>query len=165
MSFQTDTSTRGSQSEAQSGGQRTAPRRRPFPVYVLLAGILFQGVSGIAGGIGLLMDPTGESLGIPLEWLAASPFPDYTLPGAVLLVVLGIFPLVVFYGLLMGRPWGLMGAWLVGLALLVWLFVEILVIGYQAQPPLQLIYGVLGVLILAASILPAVRRFYRVGGS
>jgi len=60
-------------------------------------------------------------------------------------------------------PWSWPAALLPGIALLIWIGVEILVIGYQPQPPLQLIYGLVGLLILAVALLPAVRRFYRAG--
>ena len=47
----------------------------------LLFLLLFQGVSGMAGGVGLVADASGSTLGIPLEWLKGSPFPDYLIPG------------------------------------------------------------------------------------
>ncbi len=56
------------------------------------------------------------------------------------------------------RAWE--GALILGIALLIWIFVEILVIGYQADPPLQLIYGITGLLIIIFTLLPSVRKFY-----
>jgi hypothetical protein len=143
----------------------TARETRPVTAYLLMACMLFQGLSGLAGGFGLVMDPTGETLQIPLDWLAGSPFADYMIPGLVLFVVLGIFPLAVLYGLWTGRAWGWWGAVLVGVALMVWLLVEILIIGYQPQPPLQLIYGILGAAILVLAALPGVRKYYMIGRS
>lgn len=139
---------------------------RSISVYLLMAAVLFQGLSGIAGGIGLVGDPSGRSIGIPLNWLTGSPFADYLIPGLILLVGLGLFPLVVLYGLWTRRYWGWLGALLVGLALLVWIAVEVLIIGYQPQPPLQLIYGSLGVIIAVLALLPGVRSYYapRYGG-
>lgn len=131
----------------------TSESQRSVSTYLLMASLLLQGLSGIAGGIGLLMDPSGESLGIPLAWLAGSPFPDYTIPAIFLVVVLGVFPLIVLAGVWTGQAWGKMGSILVGLALLIWLGVEILVIGYQPSPPLQLIYGALGAVILVLALL------------
>lgn len=133
---------------------------RSVSVYLLMAALLFQGLSGVAGGIGLVGDPSGQSIGIPLSWLAGSPFDTYFIPGLILLTVLGLFPLVVLYGLWTRRYWGWIGALLVGLALLVWIAVEVLIIGYQPQPPLQLIYGSLGVVIVILALLPGVRGYY-----
>lgn len=120
--------------------------------------MVVQGLSGIAGGFGLLSDPTGTAIGIPLDWLRDSPFPDYLVPGAFLFTALGIAPLIVAFGLVRRRTWSWYGALAVGLTLLAWLVVEVLVIGYQPEPPLQLIYGVIGVVIVGLALLPAVRQ-------
>ena len=140
--------------------QMTVQQIRPTAVYLLTGAILVQGLSGVAGGIGLVLDPSGQSLGIPSSWLAGSPFADYLIPGLILLVVLGIVPLAVLYGLWTRQYWGWLGALLVGLALLIWIGVEILIIGYQPQPPLQLIYGVLGVVIVVLTLAPRVREYF-----
>lgn len=132
---------------------------RPVTLYVLMACLLFQGLSGILGGFMLVSDPSGESLQIPLNWLQGSPFNDYLIPGLVLLIVLGVFPLVVIYGLWVRASWAWLAALLVGIALLIWIGVEILVIGYQTQPPFQLIYGVLGIVIVVLTLLPRVRAY------
>jgi hypothetical protein len=128
-------------------------------VYLLIAGLAFQGLSGLLGGVGLLVDPTGALLRIPLQWLEGSPFESYLIPGLVLLLVLGVVPLIVLYGLWRRAAWSCLGAQLVAVALLVWIGVEVLVIGYQPEPPLQLIYGLLGVVLLVASLAPSVRRY------
>ncbi len=133
-------------------------RSRSLGLLVLMAALLLQGLSGIAGGIGLVLDPSGSSLQIPLSLLAGSPFENYLLPGLILLTVLGFVPLVAFYGLLQQRAWSWLLAVLVGVALIVWIAVEIAIIGYQADPPLQLIYGALGIVILVAGALPSTRR-------
>ncbi len=122
--------------------------------------IIFQGISGLSGGVGLVLDPTGESLRIPLSWLENSPFDDYLIPALILLIVLGLFPLVVFYGLLKKWSWSWYAALIVGAALIIWIGVEISIIGYHPQPPLQLIYGSLGLIILVFVLMPSVRRFY-----
>jgi hypothetical protein len=132
--------------------------RRPLAIRILLALLLFQGFSGVAGGWGLTSDPTGSAIGLDLEWLEGSPFPDYLIPGLVLLVILGIGPLVVMGGIL----WRLRRAWfaalLVGVALVVWIVVQVLVIGYVSRPPLQLVYGLLGLGIVVTTLLPSMRR-------
>ena len=119
---------------------------------ILIGVMAFQGLSGIAGGFGLMADPTGASLRIPLEWLEGSPFTDYLLPGIVLFFVLGVIPLGVVYGLWKGKTWSRLAAVAVGAALCIWIAVEIAVIGYQTEPPLQLIYGIVGIAILLLSL-------------
>lgn len=133
-------------------------RKRPVGLYLLMLVLLFQGLSGVAGGIGLISDPSGSTIKIPVEWLQGSPFNDYLIPGIILFTVLGIFPLAVLFGLWIGRSWSWFAALLVGLALIVWILVEILIIGYQPEPPLQLIYGIVGVIILVLVLLPSVKK-------
>jgi len=135
---------------------------RPIGVIILLILILFQALSGIAGGIGLVFDPSGESVGIPVSWLEGSPFSDYLVPGLILLFVLGVFPLVVFFGLLKKMHYSWLGSLLIAFGLIIWIGVEILIIGYQAKPPLQLIYGSLGLILLILTLLPSVRNYYRI---
>lgn len=144
-------------------GRDPGSGRRPAGLHALAAALLFQGVSGIGGGIGLIADPSGEAMGIPATWLRGSPFADYLVPGLVLVTLLGIAPLVVAAGLWRRREWSWVASVLVGGALLVWLAVEIAVIGYQPQPPLQLVYGVLGAVILGLTMLPSVRGHLRRG--
>lgn len=124
--------------------------------YVLLFALTFQGLSGVAGGAGLVGDPTGASLGIPIEWLDGSPFANYLAPGLVLLSVLGVLPLVVVAGMWRRASWAPPASLAIGLMLLFWLAVEVAVIGYQAEPPFQAIYALIGAAIVALSFIPAI---------
>ena len=125
--------------------------------YILEVLIFFQAASGLFGGGALILDPTGSLLQMPLDLLAPSPFSDYFIPGIILFWVLGVFPSVVFYGLLRRKRWAWLGTVLVGVALIIWIGVEIAFIGYHNEPPLQLIYGVEGILLLAIALLPSVQ--------
>jgi hypothetical protein len=139
----------------------TNHKSKPASIYILLILLIFQGISGFVGGIGLVMDPTGESLQIPLSWIENSPFEDYFIPGLILLTVLGLFPLVVLYALWRQLMWTWAGGLFVSIALIVWIGVEILIIGYQPQPPLQLIYGSVGLLLLIFLFLPSTQKFFK----
>lgn len=55
--------------------------------------------------------------------------------------------------------WSWLTVVLVGLMLTVWIAVEVLIIGYQPSPPLQLIYGLLGFLILALGLAPGLKPY------
>ena len=128
-----------------------------FIFLVLL--ILFQGLSGLAGGALLVIDPTGSLLNLPLEILKDSPFSSFLIPGIILLTVLGIFPIVAGWGLIKNKPWSFMGALLTGMMLLAWIIVEVLIIGYQDEPPLQALYGSVGALILLTLSAPSIRKY------
>jgi hypothetical protein len=134
--------------------------KKPISVIVLMVSVFFQALSGLGGGAFLIADPTGETLNLPLSFLSNSPFPDYFLPGIILFSVLGVYPLTVTAGLWKRKYWGWLGSILLGIALLIWIFVEIIMIGYQSEPPLQLIYGILGIVILFLALLPSTKNFF-----
>jgi hypothetical protein len=50
---------------------------------------VFIGIGGIAGGFGLVTEPSGSNLGFHVDLLSKSPFSDYLIPGLVLLAVNG----------------------------------------------------------------------------
>ena len=54
----------------------------------------------------------------------------------------------------------ILGSLILGFALLIWIIVEIIIIGYQSNPSLQLIYGILGIVILWVTNLSGVKKFY-----
>ncbi len=54
----------------------------------------FIGIGAVAGGLGLLLDPSGAKLGLPLELLKHTPFASFLIPGVVLLLVNGLGSLV-----------------------------------------------------------------------
>jgi hypothetical protein len=134
--------------------------KKPISAIFLIASVLFQALSGLVGSVFLITDPTGETLNLPLRFLSNSPFSDYLIPGIILFTVLGVYPLIVAAGIWKRKYWGWLGSILLGIALLIWIFVEIIMIGYQSEPPLQLIYGTLGIVILFLALLPSTKKFY-----
>ena len=51
---------------------------------------VFIGIGGVAGGFGLVTEPSGANLGFQVDLLSKSPFSDYLIPGLVLLLINGI---------------------------------------------------------------------------
>ncbi|HHP7239058.1 hypothetical protein [Longibacter sp.] len=137
---------------------------RPNATQLLSGMILFQAVSGIAGGTGLMVDPTGASLGIPNEWLTGSLFDSYLIPGLSLFIVLGWYPLAAWIAIRRRWNWAWPVAFSVGVALIIWIGVDIAIIGYHAEPPLQLISALLGLAILALALSPSIRDDLRPDG-
>lgn len=129
--------------------------------YILMALILFQGISGIFGGGALILDPGGAILQMPLSMLEGSPFETFLVPGIILFLVLGIFPATIFFGLWRRKRWAWMGAMFIGPALLAWIGVEIAIVGYHSEPPLQLVYGLVGLALFMLTLMPSVRYKFR----
>jgi hypothetical protein len=148
---------------------KTRSNVRPASVYWLVALLVFLAVSALFGGYGLVADPSGRQLQMSQEWLAATPFRDYLIPGLILFIVLGFITALA----LLTRPvWGWMRpfesryhehwSWLAsvasGVALLVWIIVQVVMVGPQSV--LQLIYGLLALTIIGVAYLTSVRRYY-----
>ena len=122
-----------------------APVRSIMPKWV-------RGPQDFVGGIALMAGPNGEIVPLPVRALAGSPFGDYFAPGAILFVILGLGPLGAAL-LAWRRHWSApFLAVAVGGALLIWLVVEIAIVGYSNHPPLQPFYLGLGVVIALVGV-------------
>jgi hypothetical protein len=137
------------------------PVNKPHTVNFLIFLLYFQGFSGITGGILLIIDPSGALLNLPLSWLSGSPFTNFLVPGYMLFLLLGFGTTLVASGVVMRKAWAWTGSVLTGIALIIWILTEIMIIGYHPQPPLQLIYGLTGILILSLSLSSGTRNYLR----
>ena len=109
-------------------------------------------IGALAGGLVLIVAPRGEVMPLPLSALAGSPFDTYLGPGLILFTVLGLGPLIAARLTWVRHPLAPLAAFVVGAALLIWVSVEIAIIGYSNEPPLQAIYLVLGVVITLVAL-------------
>ena len=117
-------------SDPESRTGRGYWRDRPFLVWVLLLLLFSLGIRGVLGGGQFLLAPSGDIVGVSTAELAGTPFRDYLLPGLILCSVLGVVPLVVTVGVYRGRRWSWFGSALVAIALVIWVGVEGIVIGF-----------------------------------
>jgi hypothetical protein len=131
-------------------------------VWALILGTGFLAVTALFGGLNLVRDPTGASIDlvipVDLSHLAGTPFADYLIPGVVLVVCLGLYPLVVLYGQVTRSPWAWVASGAMAVILLGWLAVEVALIGYIS--PLQPAYGVFGLALIALLAAPTVRAHF-----
>ena len=109
-------------------------------------------IGALGGGLILMLAPRGEILPLPLSALAGSPFDTYFVPGLILFGVLGLGPLIAARLAWLRHPLAPVAAFVVGAGLLIWVGVEVAIIGYSNEPPLQAIYAILGVAILLVAI-------------
>lgn len=152
----------------------TAGRSRlPLAPSLLAILVALQAVSGLGGGAVIVIDPSGGLIGLPLAALRRGPFVDFFVPGLVLLLVLGVVPAIVALGLwrrprwralgslerAFGEHWSWVGAGVVGVGLVVWLAVELWMVGPSW---LLVTYALLGLAIIVLALMPSTRGFYRV---
>ena len=103
---------------------------------VLLAGSYQNGVLIEAGGIGRF----------PLEWLANTPFSDYTFPALILAIVVGGSSLIGAVTIFTGREIGVLASLVAGLVLAGYTVVEVVMLR-QGISWIEGLYFVLGLLI------------------
>lgn len=146
--------------------------KKPFLLKLLIFFVLFQAISGIAGGIGLTFSPSGESIGLPISMIDNTLFNSFLIPGLFLLAILGIFPLILGYAMIKEPKWKLPNRlnvydnynylWAyslyLGLILVSWIIIQVYMVG--GENILQLIYGLLGALILVVSLSPQIMKYY-----
>ena len=109
-------------------------------------------IGALGGGLVLIVAPRGEIMPLPLSALAGSPFETYLGPGLILFTVLGLGPLIAARLAWIRHPLAPVAALVVGAALLIWVAVEIAIIGYSNEPPLQAIYLAMGVAITGVAL-------------
>ena len=93
---------------------------------------LIVGSGALYGGYGLLSDAAG--MGAQQTWLDGSPFPDYTVPGLFLLVVIGGGMLATSALAFLGRPEAAAAALGMGVVILAWGIIETLTVGWRGGP-------------------------------
>ena len=86
---------------------------------------VFIGLGAIGGGLGLILEPSGANLGIPLEALENSPFSTYLVPGIVLLTVNGLGSLVGAAASYARYPYAGHIAVALGLFLIAWITLQV----------------------------------------
>jgi hypothetical protein len=113
--------------------------------YLLGALLTFGAINAFAGGYYGL----SGAKGVPLEWLAGSPFSDYFIPSLILFVVVGGVFSFAAIAVFMRSRLARVSAFVAGTVVLVWIGVQLAIIGYVSwMQPTTLLAGVF-VLILA----------------
>lgn len=142
---------------------------RNFLIFLLF----FLGIGAFYGGGAFILDPSGNLLQMPLEALESSPFNNFLIPGIVLFLVLGVFPMFLIYALLK-KPenhlaemlnffhdmhWAWSFTIYQGFALVIWITLQVLFI--NAVHWIHTVYVFKGLIIIFLALLPGFRKNYR----
>ena len=112
--------------------------------------LAFTGISAIAGGGALMLDPSGESVDMPLDLLKHSPFKNFFLPGLILFTIIGLGCLVAF-GIVIKKARGYPFLVIfIGFALSIWISVQMLFI--RNVHFLHIVYGLIGIILIILGI-------------
>lgn len=146
--------------------------KKPFLIGVLIWLQILLGFGAIVSGGMLMLAPDGSLLQMPLSVMQDSPFPNFFVPGMILCVLLGVFPMCVAYGL-WKRPgwswpdavnpfkrmhWSWAGSLAAGVMVSIWLTVELIWVEVFF---LHILYYAWSGLILLITLLPGTRKYYR----
>ncbi len=106
----------------------------------------FLSITAVAGGVGLI----SGWITLPVEWLHGSPFRSYTIPGLVLLVVVGGGGLIATVTIWRRHELAALLSIVAGTIIMCFEVVEVLVVGSEAglMRSLQIFYFGLGLLIV-----------------
>lgn len=130
-----------------------ATQSQSLMIQYLLGGLLAFGALNAFGGgyYGL-----AGARGVPTEWLAGTPFSDYTVPSLILFVIVGGSFLVATVAVFGRARIARASALSAGAIVLVWIAVQVAMIGYVSwMQPATLIGGLLILLLAWALPKPA----------
>lgn len=88
--------------------------------------LFFLGFGGVYGGLMLISDPSGGKFGWSLELLNGTPFKSFLIPGILLLIANGLFPIFVAVSALMKKRHANTLILLQGGIVIIWLTVQLL---------------------------------------
>ena len=143
---------------------------RPASVWVLIFLLLFLGLNAAVAGGMFIIAPDGHLIQMPLSNLKNSPFSDFLVPGFLLFLFVGVYPMVIAYSL-WRRPtwqwpdllnpfkrmhWCWAGSLAAGVVPMIWIMVQI---QWVQASFLQVVVFGWGVLIVALTLLRSVRRY------
>lgn len=149
-------------------------KSKTVEIYILILTVAILALGAIYGGISLMNDPSGSTIKLPITLLEGKIFSNYLIPGVILFLVLGFFPLFLIFPLIFQPNWPIINklniyksyhwAWTYTLysaiILIIWINIQMMILGTGSV--IQGIFGLLGVALLILTLTPAVKRHYRI---
>lgn len=146
--------------------------KMPLAGKLLVVLQILLGIGAVFGGGALIIKPDGALMSMPSTILAGSPFKDFLIPGIILFIVLGVWPLITAVALTTRRQWptadklnlfaDLHWSWAyslyIGFALIIWITLETFFIHQVVL--IHVIYLFWGLAIQAVTLLPTVQKYY-----
>ena len=146
---------------------------RPITIWLLIILQFLLGFGAFVSGGMLAAAPEGLLMHMPLSMLQYSPFSNFLIPGIILALLLGLYPLAIAYAL-WRKPawrwpdginpfkhmhWSWAAALSIGVILLIWITVQVLMLRSVAF--LHMLYFGWGWALIILSLSPGVRKEYQ----
>ncbi|WP_066321712.1 hypothetical protein [Bacillus sp. FJAT-29814] len=119
--------------------------------YVTGALLMFIGLGAAAAGYGLMTDPSGAGVGLPLDLLRNSPFTDFLIPGIALFLINGVASLIGALLAFKKNPFTGIITLTLGIAMVIWIGAQVSWIGWESW--LQPTFLALGLIEIALGFL------------
>jgi len=156
---------------------KSATIHRPLTVWLLIILQFLLGLGAFISGGMLVAAPDGALIHMPLSMLQFSPFANFLVPGIILSLLLGLYPMAVAYCLWRKPSWGwpdginpfkqMHWCWAAslssGVILLVWITVQMLLL--RAVAFLHILYFTWGWAMIILTLTPVVRQHYTLKGN
>ena len=155
---------------------RNGTNRRSSAVWLLVLLQCLLGLGAFVSGGLLVAAPDGSLMQMPLSMLQYSPFSSFLIPGILLVIFLGIYPLAVGYSLFQKPSWRWPDAinpfkhmhwsWTAslstGVILLIWITVQVVML--RSVTFLHVLYFIWGWALIILALTPGIRhQFIRKG--
>jgi hypothetical protein len=152
-------------------------KSKTIEIYILILLVAIEATGALYGGINLMNDPSGDSLKLPISMLEGTIFSSYLIPGIILFLLLGFFPLFLIFPLIFKPNWPIINslniyksyywAWTytlyTAIMLIVWINIQMMILGTGSV--IQGTFGLLGIFMLIISLTPGTKRYYRIQNS
>jgi hypothetical protein len=140
--------------------------------FLLIIILVILALSAAPAGFSLIIDPSGDGIGLPLSTLKLSPFRNFLIPGLFLFLIFGLLPFFLIYGLIKPKQhslfkrinphkkehWALVFSFYLGIVLILWISIQLMM--GVSHDVLHFIYTLMGILIVILANLPATRKCY-----
>ena len=113
--------------------------------------LLFVGIGAAVVGVGLVIEPSGDRIELPLELLKTSPFEDFLIPGFILFVINGFGSLIGALLVFLNNRFAGFTTMILGIAMIIWITAQVIWIGWESV--LQPIFLGVGLVELALGFL------------